>query len=351
MVASKALGGAERWFIRFSAALAEQGAPTQLAIRGGSELERLDGGPLPLHRLPFRTVWDPVSRSAVARLIRELEPDIVQTYMGRATRLTRLPPGRGPVHIARLGGYYKLSAYRHAHAWIGNTKGVCDYLIHNGLPASRVFHIYNFIDPPAPLPAERVAAVRSGLGVPDDAWLLLTPGRFVPVKGHRYLIDALARLPERIGGRPLRLVLLGDGALGARLETQARQLGVAERVVWAGWQEEPAPFFELADLVVFPSLELETFGNVILEAWAHHRPLLTSLFRGAREIARPGEDALCVPCADPAALARGVQTLLGDAALRRALATSGQERVRRDFGRVPIVRQYLDLYQRLGAAR
>ncbi|MCG6861782.1 MAG: glycosyltransferase, partial [Chromatiaceae bacterium] len=151
MVGSKGLGGAERWFSRFGAALAERGAPAELAIRAGSELDRIDLPNLPLHRLPFRSVWDPISRGAVSRLIRRLDPDIVQTYMGRATRLTRLKPGARPIHIARLGGYYELQPYRGAHAWIGNTKGLCDWMVRQGLPANRVFHIYNFVDQPRPI--------------------------------------------------------------------------------------------------------------------------------------------------------------------------------------------------------
>ena len=143
MVGSKALGGAERWFLRFGAALAERGAPAELAIRAGSDLESSDLPDLPLHRLPFRTVWDPISRGAVARLIRRLNPDIVQTYMGRATRVTRLAPGAGPVLVARLGGYYALHPYRHAHAWNGTTRGLCEGMVQQGLPSDRVFHIYN----------------------------------------------------------------------------------------------------------------------------------------------------------------------------------------------------------------
>ncbi len=69
MVGSKALGGAERWFLRFGTALAERGAPAELAIRAGSQLDRVDLPSLPVHRLPFLTVWDPVSRGAVARLM------------------------------------------------------------------------------------------------------------------------------------------------------------------------------------------------------------------------------------------------------------------------------------------
>ena len=347
MVGSKALGGAERWFIRFVRALADCGAAPELAIRSRSDLASVDFGALKVHRLPFRTVWDPWSRRTVRRLLRERQLDVVQTYMGRATRLTRVRPGRGPVHIARLGGYYDLAPYRHAHAWIGNTRGLCDYLIQNGLPAERVFHIYNFVDPPEAVPSSRLAELRGQLAIPEGAWVILTPGRFVDVKGHRYLLDALARLPQEMGGRPLCLLLLGDGVLSSALRRQAAQAEIDERIVWAGWREDPGPYYALADLVVFPSLERETLGNVVLEAWAHGRPLVTSLFRGAREIARHGEDAWCVPCADGASLADGVRRVLLDPPLAASLVAGGQRRVRHDFGRGPILQQYLNLYNRL----
>jgi glycosyltransferase involved in cell wall biosynthesis len=350
LIGSKALGGAERWFVRFSRALAEAGAPAELAIRAGSELDGLDLGPLPLHRLPFRTVWDPWSGLAVTRVIQRVRPDVVQTYMGRATRLTRIDPGQGPVHVARLGGYYALHPYRRAHAWIGNTKGLCDWMVRQGIPAQRVFQIYNFVDSPKPCPAEQIAGLRRELGLPPDAWVLVTAGRFVPVKGLAYLIAALAGLPAEIAGRPLRLVLLGDGPLGRDLRQQAEGAGVGGRIVWAGWRTDPGPFFQTADLVVFPSLEEETLGNVILEAWAWSRPLVTSLFRGAREIARHGEDAWCVPCGDARALGWGIETLLRDRVLADELAGRGHARVQADFSRDAVMARYLDLYRRLTGA-
>jgi L-malate glycosyltransferase len=347
MVGSKALGGAERWFLRFGHALAERGAPAELAVRAGSQLDRGPLPALPVHRLPFLTVWDPVSRGAVSRLVRRLKPDIVQTYMGRATRLARLAPGKGSVHIARLGGYYRLHPYRRAHAWIGNTRGLCDWLVRSGLPAARVFHIYNFVDPARPVAEAVLTRLRAELGLPADAWVLMTPGRFVPVKGHRYLLEALARAPREIAGRPLHLLLLGEGTLEERLRSQVRENGTGARVIWAGWRTDPAPFYQLADLIVFPSLEEETLGNVILEAWAWSKPLVTSLFRGAREIARPGEDAWCVPCADARALAEGIEAMLRDPALGAEMAARGHRRVEMEFGREAIMGQYLELYRRL----
>lgn len=348
MVASKALGGAERWFIRFAAALDARGAPAEIAIRRGGGLDGHDFSGLRVHRLPYLTVWDPISRAAVGRLIKLRRPAIVQTYMGRATRLANLPEGgRGGVHIARLGGYYKLGPYRHAHHWIGNTRGLCDWMVSQGLPVRRVHQIYNFADPARPVEQSLVDALRTELALPADAWILTTLGRMVPVKGHSYLIEAMARLPAEIGGRPPFLVLVGDGPLAEDLRTQARQLGVAGRIRWAGWQTDPRPYLQLADLVVFPSLDAETLGNVILEAWAWGRPLVTTAFRGARELARHGEDAWCCPCKDAAALAEGIRTVLADAGLMAAMTARGQERVVAEFDRDAIMDQYSALYRQL----
>ena len=82
---------------------------------------------VPQQTIPMRNGWDLLSVLKIRRLIRNTGPLIVQTYMGRATRLTRLPRDSAAIHVARLGGYFKIKGYyQHAHAWVGNTRGICD---------------------------------------------------------------------------------------------------------------------------------------------------------------------------------------------------------------------------------
>ena len=338
------MGGAERWFGRFLPAMQRHGEAVEAVVRRNSELAHQLPPGLPTRHLGFRTVWDPLSRLEVSRLLASSDAPIVQTYMGRATRLTRLPPGGGRVHVSRLGGYYKLDPFVHAHAWIGNTRGLCDWMIRGGLPAEKVFHITNFADPARDVPPAEVDALRADIALADDDLLMVTAGRLLDVKGHRYLIDALARLPHELHGRRLRLAILGDGDLRAALADQARQAGVGERVLLAGWQRDPAPWFRLADLVVFPSRDPETLGNVILESWAYGRPLVCTAFRGAREIARHGEDAWIVPCDDAAALADGIRAVAGDAPLQQRLTAAGLRRVAQDFSEATVIGQYRALY-------
>jgi L-malate glycosyltransferase len=349
IIGGGSLGGAELFYVRLVNALrARQQPVVALTIPGGQVSARLHPEVAQLH-VPMRGIWDWPSRWRIGAILREQQPDIVQTYMGRATRLTHLNRGGRPIHVARLGGYYDLKGYRHAHAWVGNTQGICDYLVKNGLPAARIAHISNFVAIPDANPPDTLAEWRRHLNLPDDAFILLAVGRLHPVKGFEDLLAALAALGTSLYHRPLCLVIVGDGPLNAELRCHANQLGVADQVRWVGWQFDPRPYYELADLFICPSRQ-EPLGNVILEAWAHGRAVLSTQTAGALELTADGEDAWLVPPQQPQALASGIQQLLGDEGLRRRLAAQGRVKVTSAYSQHHIVNAYLDFYQRLLAA-
>jgi hypothetical protein len=134
VIASRRLGGAERFFVRLVEALNEKGHKAVAVVReDGMIKEQLDNRVRRIY-VGMRNNYDLFSSLKLRRYINKKRPPIVQTYMGRATRLTRVAPDKGSIHIARLGGFYRISGYyRHAHAWIGNTKGICDYLSRAGI--------------------------------------------------------------------------------------------------------------------------------------------------------------------------------------------------------------------------
>ena len=167
--------------------------------------------------------------------------------------------------MARLGGYYALKHFHHAHAWIGNTKDLCDYMIRGGLARKRVYYLGNFVDLPAPVAPERLAALRAALDIPEDGLVVLGVGRINLRKGFTDLLDTFDRLPAQVRGRPLHLVIVGDGPMYRELVKQTRRQAWGTRVHWAGWQSDPDPYYALADLFVCPSRH-EPLGNVILEA-------------------------------------------------------------------------------------
>lgn len=343
IVGGVALGGAERFFIRLVNALHRRGAPVAAVTAAGGKIADGIGPGIPHYHAQQWSSWDFYSRWKISHAIRDFKPDIVQTYMGRATRIVKLPRGRLPVHVARLGGYYNLKGYRHAHAWVGNTRGIVDYLTGHGLPAQRCAHIGNFVDAAARVPAGELDLMRRSLGIAEGARILLGLGRFHANKGWADLLDAFALLPAP----DLILVMVGSGPLENELKKHAARIGIQERVRWAGWQNEPAPWYQMADVFVCASRH-EPLGNVVLEAWANRALVVSTSSEGPSELMQEGVDGLLAPVAEPAALAHVLQHALAlDPPSRLRMIEAGAARLDADFSETAIVRQYLDFYTQL----
>ncbi len=346
IIGGVALGGAELFYTRLVTALHQRGHPTLAITVPHSRIAHELPLHLPQRQIPMRNVWDYWARWKINRAIAAQQPALVQTYMGRATRMTHLAAGKRPIHIARLGGYYQPRGYRHAHAWITVSGGIADHLIQHGFPKQRVFHISNFLTPTPPSSAASLQQLRAQLQLPAEALLVTAVGRLHPIKGFTHLLAAFAALPRHIAQRPVYLLMVGDGALAADLQQQAQQLGITQRVRWLGWRNDAQRFQELADVCVCSSLQ-EGIGNVILEAWAQRRAVLATRTLGPMEIAHHAQDAWLVPVGDASALAQGMQLLLSDAQLRDELAANGYNTLLTRHSEDAIVSAYLDVYRRL----
>ena len=346
VIASRKLGGAESFFTRLVSGLAAAGEEVMVGCRRGSMVCSALPDTFSKFQVPMLGGWDVWSRWKLGRTIAGYRPDIVQTYMARATVLTHVPRGTAAVHIARLGGYYNISRFRHASAWVGNTRGICDYLVRNGLPASRVFYIGNFVDSPAAVTAAQHLELQQQLCLPPDARVILAAGRMIKKKGFDTLLEAFSQLPERVDGRELRLLLLGAGPLREELYAQAGRLGIAARVHWAGWQTVLAPYFALADVFVCPSRH-EPLGNVILEGWAHQRPVISTRTAGAEELIHDGRDGVLVAIDASREMAQAIEVMLHDEDRRLALARAGSARISNEFSKERIISSYIELYHRL----
>jgi glycosyltransferase involved in cell wall biosynthesis len=349
ILGSREFGGADQFYVRLVRALHEAGQPVTAINRPDSPVARaLGSGTVRQIHLPLANRWDAWSWWQIRRLIRERAPCVLQTYMGRATRLTRVPHKTAAVHVARLGGFYKIDGYyRHADAWVGNTRAICDFLVKAGLPAKRVHHIGNFV--PEPLPVDDVTkqALRREHGVPENAWILFALGRLIPKKGFTDLLDAVALLPREIASRPLVMMLAGDGPMLADLQARMSEPGLQDRVKLLGWQDPPDRFYALADAFICPSRH-EPLGNVILEAWNHAVPVVSTRSDGALELIDDGSNGLLCDCKDAAGMAALIRQLLeAPEADRTALARAGQARLHERYGQASIVESYLSLHRSL----
>jgi glycosyltransferase involved in cell wall biosynthesis len=332
-------GGAESFFERLVPALSAAGLEQRVLFRNDDHRQiRLSAAGLTdLHPLSFGGRFDLLTRRRFSRHIEEFQPDIVLTWMSRATSMAPTSPVRGRkfLRVARLGGYYDLKYYRGCDYLIGDTEAVVTYLVDNGWPADCAVHLPNFADakPGKKLP-------RTDFAVPETAPLLLALGRLHRNKGFDILLEALVDLPETY------LLLAGTGPERDSLEAQAVELGVAQRVRFLGWREDVADLMATADLFVHAARH-EPLGNVILEAWAHRRPVVATRADGPSLLIEDGVTGLLAPLEQPAALAARLREALADPAALRDMAASGEQHYLRHFAKDVVVGQYQAFFERI----
>jgi glycosyltransferase involved in cell wall biosynthesis len=172
------------------------------------------------------------------------------------------------------------------------------------------------------------AAIRRSLGWEDNTIVGIV-GRLQPWKGQEVFLRGAARLAE--ARADLRFMVVGGAILGWEgsypedLRRLAANLGIADRVHFAGHQADVHPWFDALDVVVHASFG-EPFGLVLVEAMAHGKPLVATNLGGPLEIVEDGTSGLLVPPGDPERLAEAVGRILADPGLAMALSSAAVER-------------------------
>jgi glycosyltransferase involved in cell wall biosynthesis len=339
-IAGAPYGGAEIFFLRLAEALQRAGEPQRVLIRRDPARARtLREAGITVAELAFGGALDWATRLAFRHEIAEWRPDIVLTWMSRATRLC---PRGDFVHVARLGGYYDLKYYRRCDHLIGNTRGIVDYAIAKGWPRERIDYLPNFV-PDAAVPV--VEAPGENCRLHPRAPLVLALGRLHPNKGFDLLLEALAAIRE------VHLWIAGDGPLRPQLERLATRLGVSERVRFLGWRDDVPNLLACADLFVCPSLH-EPLGNVVIEAWSAGLPVVATASDGPVGLIEDGESGILVPlpgdrAGGPRALARAIERVCEDPDLRARLGKAGRRAYEAEFTEVTVVARYREFFDRV----
>jgi len=329
-------GGAETYFIDLIGALNEDGLAQGAALRAHAGREAaLRAMGVPTRVLPFGAALDFTTKASVAEMAREMDVGALVAWMSRAG--AHAP--RGPwTRIGRLGGYYDPKYFRGFDIMVANTREIVDWAVGQGWSRQQTFWIPNFAKaaPGEPLP-------RKSFDTPAGVPLLLGMGRLHSDKAHDISLRALAQIPDA------HLWIAGSGPIEAELKALARDLGVEGRVRFLGWRNDAPSLYRTADVCVFPS-RIEPLGNVVLQAWAYHIPVIAGASKGPAALIKDAEDGLLVPLEDANALAAAIRSLLADPSLGRTLAAGGAARLANEFSPAAVTAQWRELFARLGAA-
>ncbi|MBN7805996.1 glycosyltransferase [Agrobacterium rosae] len=327
-------GGAEKFFVHLVGALARRGVE-QTAVMRWNRRWRED---VEVHAKVIQSNFRNLSIDRILLPMKVLsiakrdKADAIISWSTRGARL--MPDYKGGIKLSRLGDYpTHLGYFKNTDILVCNTPGIGDHVRKLGWTRG-VEVISNFTDTTTVAPVSR-ASVNTPEGVP----LVVTMGRFVKRKRFHLLIEAVAAVPDAY------LWIVGDGEEREALEAVTREHKMEERVRFLGWQKDTRPYVAAADIFVMPSSH-EPLGNVIFEAWAQNRAVISSRSEGPSWFMRDGENGLLVDIDDVAGYTRAINQLIADPALAARLGENGRATLVGQFSEEAVANAYIDLFKR-----
>jgi glycosyltransferase involved in cell wall biosynthesis len=337
----------------------------------GSLLERARAGGVPLEIVPElrRSIhpWrDLRSYSTIKTILRGFRPDVVHTHSAKGGILGRAAAAKldvaaivHTVHGAPFHPYQNAVtrefsrrcerwAARRCHALVSVSDTMTDLMVENHIaPREKFTTIYSGLEIEPLLAADsKREAARAELGFGPEHFVIGKIARLFNLKGHEYLVRAA---PAIVAAWPnARFLLVGDGALRKRIESQVAAVGLTDRFKFLGLvaPERIPELIAAMDVVVHASLR-EGLARTLVQALLVGRPVVSYDIDGAREVVIHGETGYLLPPKSVEELVQAMTRLAADTALRVRMGLTGRRQFADRFRHEQMVDALLRLYDRL----
>ncbi len=307
------------------------------------------------HVFPSGGVWHSSWVKACARLVRTEDVAVMHSHEFDAivhgacvAALTRVPL------VATIHGkhyYWQKWRRRMAYRFISRIATVVT--VSNdlktfvsrmtGISQERIQVIYNGVRPLAKCRDEENKVLRQELQISEGTQVVAVIGNLYPVKGHRFLIDAMPTVLRQFPNTAL--LFAGRGELESELRKHVERLGLSKNVHFLGLRQDIPRLLGVIDLLAMPSLS-EGLSMAILEAMSVGKPVLATSVGGNSELVVHRQSGVLVPPEDSNALAEGLIQILSDPVAAQQMGKAGEQRVQQYFGLSAMVRKYETLYRR-----
>jgi glycosyltransferase involved in cell wall biosynthesis len=354
-------GGAEKQLALLATGLPRDTFDVHVAVltHTGPLADTLRQAGIPVTLIGKRWKFDPFSYWRLRQHIRQLQPDIVHTWLFAANSYGRQAAASvGVKHI--IAGERCVDPWK--SAWqlaidralarsteriVTNSTGVKDFYVARGLPAEKFEVIPNGVVSASneqPLPR---AELFNELHLPANARLIGAVGRLWPQKRVKDLIWAADLLKSTRDDT--HFLIVGDGPQRSRLLRYCEQIDITDRVHFLGERSDVPRLLPHFDVLWLGS-EYEGQSNAILEAMSAGIPVIATDIPGNRDLVVDGDTGYLVPVGDRFEFARRTHWLLDDETLRRRLGEAGRDRVHHHFTVAQMVARHATLYRELAGS-
>jgi glycosyltransferase involved in cell wall biosynthesis len=332
--------------------LRAQGHRAVLVAHPDGELARRAGEGHDLIRLTASHEVDLGAGWRLARVFRDLGPDVVHAHdphavamSALALSLMRRPPKPALVAARRVDFHLKNNSfsrwkYRQVDRFIASSDAIRTMLVGDGIPEERVTTVREGVD------IERILGlptsnVQAAFWLPTHVPIIGNIAALVAHKGQKYLIEAVVSVVQKVP--EAHLVIFGEGELRQELEHQIHDRSLERHVLLAGFRADVLSLLKGLDLFVMSSVT-EGLGTSLLDAMAASKAIVATRAGGIPEVVEHGVTGLLVPPRDSVALADAITRLVTDPALRERMGRAGLARARDLFSAERMVSATLAVY-------
>ena len=201
------------------------------------------------------------------------------------------------------------------------------------VPPEKVEVVYNGVDLEGSPVTSQQSPGKTSLGLSEDDFVVVCVANFTSkTKGHEELVEALRKLKDKAGEgfAKIKILLVGDGPLRARVNLQVVGHGLQDNVLFAGKRSDVREILQACDMCVLSSLS-EGLSNALLEYMASGKPVVATAVGGNLEVIQDGRNGILVPAGNSAALAEGIAKVWGDKELALRLGAAARKTVEEKF--------------------
>ncbi|MDD4147814.1 MAG: glycosyltransferase family 4 protein [Candidatus Cloacimonetes bacterium] len=335
--------------------LCRLGIKSDLVCRRGSEMQhRLRREHLPVKPLPFRGELDPLAAFLLARYARAKRFNILHLHsahaLGWGIMAKLFVPSLKIVAARRVDfalskNFLSRLKYRgrFTNAVVAISDNIRNVLLKDGVTPDKIRLIHSGVDVTRFDKDQVSPGFRAHWQIPEDSVLIGTIAAFVFHKDYPNLIQAaaiaLAKNPK------LHFMAVGTGERLQAMQDLAQELGISEKICFAGSQKSVGGFLKAFDIFVLASKK-EGLGTSVLDAMSVGLPVIGTRAGGIPEMIEHGISGMLVEKRNPDALAEAILTLAEDASLRQKLGEAALKRVQQ-FSKEQMTQRNLDLYKEL----
>ena len=217
-------------------------------------------------------------------------------------------------------------------------------LTDTGVREDKITVIINGVDEVRRTTATERAELKQSLGIGNDTFVCGISARLESYKGHKYLLESAKTVTDK--HPDTAFLIIGGGSCENELKAQADELGISDKVIFTGFVDDVAPYYNIMDLNLNCSIGTETSSLALSEGFSLGVPAVASDYGGNPYMVTNAVNGFIVPQRDPDAMAEKINLLIEDRPLLATLSAGAREMYEKKFTAAVMTRQLEELYEK-----